>query len=638
MPPAWAAGLIWGTGSNSSGELGLGDQVDLTTALALELTDPVIERPTKVAASMFSLALDASGSAWAWGPNDHGQLGLGPDAITGGSFPQPTKIPKLGNVIAIAAGYAHSLALSADGTVWAWGANDAGQLGDGTTTQRPSPVQLKSLGNVIAIAAGSEHSLALLSDGTVRAWGRNAEGQLGDGTTTYRTTPVPVKGLKGMAAILACGSGGLHSLALRADGTVWAWGFNDYGQLADGTTTNRAKPVSSPLTTAIGIAAGGWHTLVLTVNGTVVAAGRNDAGQLGDGTTDDRDYFVQVTVPEGDDPDPNIPQTGVVEVAAGNSHSLVRLVDGSVRAFGFGNAGRLGTRSEDDHHQPAAVWEATDAVDDPTRVGAEATSMVAIAAGALHSLTIRSEAIVEESHAEMTQTLFARPSSLPWVWGSGDHGQLIGNSSLDNSQLAITFDLYWGSGYSDLPGAAIAADSWHSVSADAGRTWVWGPTGAGPTWTDNPREPSSLASAFPSDVVEVGAGASDVVWALTAAGSVWSWDLLADAQALLDIEGVMMSDITAIAIGGGHGLALRSNGTVVAWGQNDHGQLGIGTKDGMWHWPTDLVQRRGDVVAIAAGRSTASRSAPTGRSGRGAGTAWGSSATARPRIVRPQSR
>jgi alpha-tubulin suppressor-like RCC1 family protein len=130
-----AAGLIWGTGGNGGGELGLGDQVDLTTALALELTDPVIERPTKVAASMFSLALDASGSAWAWGPNDHGQLGLGPDAITGGSFPQPTKIPKLGNVIAIAAGFAYSLALSADG--WC-GPGERTTLGSSATGRRHS--------------------------------------------------------------------------------------------------------------------------------------------------------------------------------------------------------------------------------------------------------------------------------------------------------------------------------------------------------------------------------------------------------------------------------------------------------------------------------------------------------------------
>jgi alpha-tubulin suppressor-like RCC1 family protein len=595
-----AAGLIWGTGSNSSGELGLGEQVDLTTALALELTDPVIERPTKVAASLHSLALDASGSVWAWGPNDHGELGLGPDAITGASFPQPNQIPGLSDAIAVAAGQDHSLALRADGTVWAWGANDFGQLGDGTTSERPSPVSLKALNDVIAIVAGSLFSLALLADGTVRAWGQNNVGQLGDGTTTDCHTPVSVKGLGHVAAISACGSGGWHSLALKADGTVWAWGLNNHGQLGDGTTTDRHTPVPCPLATAIGIAAGGWHSLVLTVNGTLVAAGRNDSGQLGDGTTDERHYFVDVTVPEGDDPDPNITLTGVVEVAAGNGHSLVRLVDGAVRAFGFGNAGRLGTRSEADHYQPSPVWEASDAADDPIRIGAPATSMIAIAAGGLHSLMIRSEAIVEESHVETAQTLFARASSMPWAWGSADHGQVIGNSSADTNPYAVTFDPYWGPDVSNLPGSAIAADSWHSISAEAGRTWVWGPTGADSTFTDDPRDPRSLAPAFPSDVVAVAAGIGNSVWALTSEGAVWLWDLLGDAGPLQGPEG-LLADITAIATGGWHGLVLRSNGTVVAWGQNDHGQLGMGTKDTLWHWPTNLVQRQGSVVAIAAG-------------------------------------
>ena len=144
-------------------------------------------------------------------------------------------------MVAIAGGGVHSLALKSDGTVWAWGRNDWGQLGDGSMTNRLTPVPVSGLTGVVAIAGGGVHSLALKSDGTVWAWGGNSSGQLGDGSMTNRLTPVPVSGLTGMVAIAG---GELHSLALSSDGTVWTWGYNVYGELGDGSTTIvRATPI-----------------------------------------------------------------------------------------------------------------------------------------------------------------------------------------------------------------------------------------------------------------------------------------------------------------------------------------------------------------------------------------------------------
>ena len=125
-------------------------------------------------------------------------------------------------MIDVAAGYAHSLALNSDGTVWAWGFNGGGQLGDGSTRTRYSPVQVTNLGSVSAIAAGGSHSLALKSDGTVWAWGFNGGGQLGDGSTTNSSSPVQVTNLDSVSAIAANG----NSFAVKSDGTVWAWGNN----------------------------------------------------------------------------------------------------------------------------------------------------------------------------------------------------------------------------------------------------------------------------------------------------------------------------------------------------------------------------------------------------------------------------
>ena len=152
------------------------------------------------------------------------------------------QVQNLNGVIAVAAGGEQSLALKSDGTVWAWGRNDVGQLGDGTTAERHTPVQVHTLNGVTAIAAGQAHNLALKSDGTVWAWGGNDAGQLGDGTTTTpRPSPVQVHNLNGVTCVDA---GDNHSLARKSDGTVWAWGGNGDGQLGDGNPTSfRPSPV-----------------------------------------------------------------------------------------------------------------------------------------------------------------------------------------------------------------------------------------------------------------------------------------------------------------------------------------------------------------------------------------------------------
>lgn len=140
----------------------------------------------------------------------------------------------------ISDGWYHTVALKSDGTVWAWGCNDHGQLGDGTNTNRNIPVSVKKLRGFTSILCGMRHTVTLKADGTVWAWGRNDFGQLGDGTNKDRSTPVRVKTLSDVTAIL-CGM--WHTIALKADGTVWAWGRNDFGQLGDGTDTNRNTPV-----------------------------------------------------------------------------------------------------------------------------------------------------------------------------------------------------------------------------------------------------------------------------------------------------------------------------------------------------------------------------------------------------------
>ena len=238
-------GTVW-----SWDEMVAGSQIDNAEAVQISGLNNISSISTGFGNS---LALDSGGNVWSWGNNDFGQFGIG---ITGGGdqpqgtttvpgttppslIPQPVQVTGLNNVKAVSSGLQHCLALKTDGTVWAWGDNEWGQLGDGTTTNRYLPTRVKNLEGIIAISAGDYHSLALKSDGTVWAWGDNESGELGDGTTANSYVPVQVKGLNHIIAIAA---GEAQSLALKSDGTVWSWGNNENGQAGNGTQNSTVNP------------------------------------------------------------------------------------------------------------------------------------------------------------------------------------------------------------------------------------------------------------------------------------------------------------------------------------------------------------------------------------------------------------
>jgi hypothetical protein len=237
-------------------------------------------------------AIKTDGTLWTWGRNFSGELGLGDRT----SRSSPVQVGALTNWSKIAKGIGgSSAAIKTDGTLWTWGANGWGQLGFGNTTYRSSPVQVGALTNWADVACGGVHMAAIKTDGTLWAWGRNDSGQLGLGNTTNYSSPMQVGALTNWLQV-ACG--GFHTVAIKTDGTLWAWGYNSglwAGVLGLGNTNDYSSPKQvGALTTWSKVSASLNHTLALKTNGTLWAWGVNYSGGLGTGNTTPCSSPIQV--------------------------------------------------------------------------------------------------------------------------------------------------------------------------------------------------------------------------------------------------------------------------------------------------------------------------------------------------------
>jgi len=317
-----------------------------------------------------------------------------------------------------------SVSLSGDGataSLLAWGENGNGQLGNGTAALSRTPVQVSGLNQVLALAGRTTHTLAFKADGTVWAWGKSGNGELGNGTLTTSTVPVQVSSITNASRVAA---GHNHSLAAKSDGSLWGWGSNGIGQLGLGNLQFSTTPLQiSSLSQVTAIAAGDTHSLVVKSDGTLWSFGQNGSGQLGDGTTTFSKVPVQVTS-----------LTGVLEVAGGSSHSLALKSDGTVWAWGLNTSGQLGNGTTSSSTLPVQV--------------SGLTGVLTITAGAFHSLALKSDGTV-------------------WAWGNNGNGKL-GDGTLTNRTTPVQV--------SGLTSAvAIAAGGSHSLALQSdGSGWAWG--------------------------------------------------------------------------------------------------------------------------------------------------------------------
>jgi alpha-tubulin suppressor-like RCC1 family protein len=330
-----AEGNVFVWGYNYYGQLGNGTNTNASTPS----TTPVLSDAAAVSVgSNFTVALKRDGTVWAWGYNSSNVLGV---RSTDWKINSPQRIPGLTNVKAIAAGNYFIMALKEDGTVWSWGSNDYGELGDGTTMTRTMPVQVPGLTGVTAIAAGDNHALAV-AGGAVWAWGYNGRGQLGDASQVNRLLPVQVSGI-GPAQTVSAGQN--HSAAVLSDGTLWQWGGNYNGQFGIGTTGASSVPVQTPGLPAIqSVSTGNAFTLALTVSGTVYGMGANYYGQLGDGSGIYNQYSAVPLLISG----------SIVDVDAGDSYS-VALRGGDLFAWGYNGYGQVGDGTTINRMQPVQI-------------------------------------------------------------------------------------------------------------------------------------------------------------------------------------------------------------------------------------------------------------------------------------------
>lgn len=591
-------------GSNGSGQLGIGN---VAGPVATPTTVAGLSNVISLSAGSYhTCAVLMDGTARCWGDNAKGELGNG-DSGTGHLSKTPVKVVGLAGAESISGGGDHTCAVKTDHTVWCWGNNADGQVGNAelaTVQPNAAPVNIT---NVHAVSAGSGHTCAVTLSDNAWCWGAGSSGQLGDGSSSRSATPLEVKNgqtntaLLGVAEVVARYA---YSCALTyAGGLVQCWGFNGYDSVGSADTA-QALPVSTALSGTevydIGPSSNhGVHTCAVNWTGAVICWGANDQGQLGRGTTTPKetaDTFVagltgvaQVSVGFtdscslllagtikcwGDNSSDQLgstagtPQSSPVTAAgysaanrltaidAGASHTCALVTDGTARCWGNNGSGRLGDGTTTNRHKPAKVSGLTGAT--------------AISAGGAHTCALLLGGTVK-------------------CWGSNSHGQ-IGDSSTTGRPTPTTV-----SGLSGV--VAISTGGTHTCALlSNGTVKCWGLNASGQvgdgTTSDRhvPVTVKANATTTLTNVVAISAGTAHTC-ALLATGVARCWGAGGNGRLgngstgnrpfPVAVSGVTSataakSRFTSISAGGSHTCARVAGGTVKCWGAGADGRLGNG--------------------------------------------------------------
>lgn len=470
--------------------------------------------------------------------------------------------------VKIVAGENNTLMLREDGTVWAWGSNSSGELGNNTTINSEIPVEVLGLSNVIDIDASVLHNIALCEDGTVWTWGSNGYGQIGNGTRVKQLVPYQIEGIINAKSISA---GRNYSTVVKEDGTVWTWGSNSYGQLGDGTTTNRWEPVQvSNITGVNQVASGDYFNIALMEDGSLYGWGPNNNYQLGINNTTTQKTPVKISG-----------VSNVKMVVAEGDHVLALLEDGTVWSWGYNNYGQIGRGNLGGNQTtPLKILD----------------NIAYIEAGEHNSYAIT------DNHKLL-------------AWGRNQYGQIGDGTTVDKSiptEIPIEFVL-----------KTISMGTTHVVGlTDMNEIVIWGKNNYGQYGTGGIFVLEPTINPYLTDIKKISAGVEHSL-ALKTSNRIMAWGKnnfgqLGDGTTMyryIPIELMNIIDVEDIEVGWWHSVAI-SSGEVYSWGSNALGQLGIGNRVNS-KVPVRISNLE-DITQIVAGTYTS-----TAVDSQGDGYGWG---------------
>jgi alpha-tubulin suppressor-like RCC1 family protein len=513
--------------------------------------------------------------AWAWGFNNYGRLG---DNTTTGRSSPVSVIGGFTDWCQVSASNYHTTAVRTNGTLWAWGRSACGQLGDGTTTGRSSPVSvIGGFTDWCQVSAGSSHTAAVRTNGTLWAWGSNTVGQLGDGTVTSRSSPVSVIG--GFTNWCQVSAGDRHTAALRTNGTLWAWGCNGNGRLGDGTTTSRSSPVSvvGGFTDWCQVSAGNQHTAAVRTNGTLWAWGSNTVGQLGaivpgsftsTGITGAFSSSALLTGGTMIVPSPGTAQK--ITTSAGSA--TISAITQNFLSITTNPVTTPTSGSNDDGFYTVNL---------PWNINYNGTSRNQVFVGTNTYLTFGGGATAFSSLSATNPAL-----DKIHVSAQDNSGQRIFTNTqgvAPNRKFIIRFQ--GATGTSGTLGSPTMEWEWHFNENDVNSIELH-------VNINNRTTSSATVSTSPVSVVggftdwcQISAGGAHTA-AVRQNGTLWAWGSngsgrLGDGTTTSRSSPVSVvggfTDWCQISAGGAHTAAVRTNGTLWAWGYNGGGRLGDGT-------------------------------------------------------------
>lgn len=527
-------GKIYATGRNNYGQLGNGTTVDSRTPVQCSSADNWVQVS---AGENFNVAIKADGTLWAWGYNNRGQLGIGNTE----NQKLPVQVGNDNDWISASAGSRHVIALKNDGSLWAWGYNYYGQLGNGSVSgysqASPDPQRIGIDNNWTAISAGYNHNLALKADGTLWAWGENSVGQVGNGETSLNGVTIPTK-ISSEKRFRNISAGGFFSSAIATDGHLLTWGDNYYGELGNGSNIASNIPLQITDNHWRSIEAGKTHLLALHSDGSVWSWG----DEMGNNSTQN-----------------NLPLKknikNIAQISAGDGFSMALSAQGKTFVWGKNNFGQLGNAGLTGDKQETPI--------ENNRKNNEIVSVVS-------------------GHGFSTMALYSNGTLKGWGY-NGDYN--LGNGTKTNSNVPIEIPRAGDNNLSVSTGYGTAL----VLKAD-GSIWGWGDNDSGAVGTGGAEEHEVAAAPISqtNDWISVSAG-SFASAGIKADGTLWIWgsnyygeagDGTREDVMTPKMVGTNEDRWSTVSIGAFHTLAIKEDGTLWGWGRNASGEAGGGDNPG----------------------------------------------------------